>query len=118
MRNHDLGQARVILEEAVSKWPADLRFTKPLALLYATFGQGREAVRTLERHIAGSPQDLEALRLGIEWIFQLHQAGASAQSRAEDVKVARGYATAYDKAKGPQGALVKQWISFLEKERR
>ncbi len=118
MRNHDLGQARVILEEAIAKWPADVRFAKPLALLYATFGQGREAVRTLVRHLADHQQDVEALYLGIQWIFQLHQAGASALTRAEDVKLARGYATAYEKAKGPQTALVKQWISFLDKERR
>jgi VWFA-related protein len=118
MRNHDLGQARVILEEAIAKWPADVRFAKPLALLYATFGQGREAVRSLVRHLADHQQDVEALYLGIQWIFQLHQAGASALTRAEDVKLARGYATAYEKAKGPQTALVKQWISFLDKERR
>jgi len=53
MRLRNLSQARSILEEAVVKWPSDLRFAKPLALLYATFGQGREAVRTLERHLAG-----------------------------------------------------------------
>jgi tetratricopeptide (TPR) repeat protein len=118
MRTRDLAQARTILEEAAAKWPSDLRFTKPLALLYATFGQGPEAVRTLERYLSDRHDDVEALFLGVEWIYQLHSAGAVAQTRAEDVKVARGYASAYEKARGPQVNLVKQWTDYLEGRKR
>ena len=50
MRNHDYAAARTMFEEAAAKWPADARFAKPLAMLYAMFGRGREAVRTLERY--------------------------------------------------------------------
>ena len=50
-----------MLEEAAGKWPADTRFAKPLALVYATFGRGREAVRTLERYLADRPDDRERL---------------------------------------------------------
>jgi hypothetical protein len=32
--------------------------------------------------------------------------------------VARGYASAYEKAKGPQVALVRQWTDFLEGRKR
>ena len=42
------------------KWPADTRFTKPLAMLYATFGRGREAVRTLERYLDDRQDDRDA----------------------------------------------------------
>jgi hypothetical protein len=118
MRTHDLGQARVILEEAAAKWPADARFAKPLALLYATFGQGREAVRTLARHLAAHQDDNEALYLGVEWIYHLHLSGAVAQTSDEDVKVARSYASRYERSKSPQVALVKQWMEFLEGRRR
>jgi VWFA-related protein len=118
MRTRDLAQARTILEEGAVKWPSDLRFTKPLALLYATFGQAREAVRTLERYLSDRHDDVEALYLGVEWIYQLHSAGAVAQTRAEDVNLARGYANAYEKAKGPEVRLVKQWVDFLEGRRR
>jgi tetratricopeptide (TPR) repeat protein len=117
MRARDLAQARTILEEAAAKWPADLRFTKPLALLYATFGQGREAVRSLTRYLSGHSEDVDALYLGVEWIYQLHQGRAVALSRAEDLKLANQYAAAYEKAKGPQSALVRQWIAYLDKER-
>jgi tetratricopeptide (TPR) repeat protein len=114
MRTNDLGEARTILLEAVEKWPADPRFAKPLALLYGMFGQGREAVRTLARHIEAQPNDLEALALGVEWTYHLHLAGTTATTRAEDVKRARAYADSYAKAKGPQAALVRQWMEYLQ----
>lgn len=118
MRIHDLGQARMILEEAVAKWPSDLRFSKPLAIMYATFGQGREAVRTLQRHLSAHPDDIDATYMCLEWIYHLHLAGVAAQTRAEDVKAARGYAARYERAKGPQLPLVKQWMDYLEGRRR
>src|SRR5439155_21640620 len=115
IRSHELVQARPVLEEAIGKWPADLRFTKPLALLYAVFGQGREAVRTLERYLSAHPEDSATLSLGVEWIFHLHSAGAVAHAQADDLKLARGWADAYAKAKGPQAALVREWMQALEK---
>jgi VWFA-related protein len=114
MRSRQLSEARTILEEAVSKWPADVRFAKPLSALYATFGQGREAVRTLERHLEAHPEDVEALALGVEWIYHLHTSGGVARTRAEDVKLARRYADLYAKAKGAQLALVEQWMDAIE----
>jgi Tfp pilus assembly protein PilF len=57
MRERDYSAARTILEEALGKWPSDARFTKPLAMLYGTFGRGREAVRTLERYISERQDD-------------------------------------------------------------
>jgi VWFA-related protein len=118
LRIHDLGQARTILEEAAAKFPSDDRFMKPLALMYATFGQGREAVRALERHLTAHPDDIEATYMCLEWLYHLNLAGTPAQSKAEDVKLARGYAARYEKARGPQLPLVKQWLDYLEGRRR
>lgn len=118
MRTHDYGEARTILEEAVGQWPSDARFTKPLAMLYATFGKGREAVRTLQRYLAEQPRDVEALYLAVEWLFRVHSAGAVVHNRAEDLKLAHTYSDAYAKANGPQAALVKQWVSFLDNPKR
>jgi VWFA-related protein len=114
MRTRNLPQARAVLEEALKKWPADLRFAMPLAVLYATFGQGREALRTLERHLAAHPDDAEANYLGVEWTYHLHLSGAVSHSRAEDVKLARSYAAAYEKASGQRMPLIKEWMDFLE----
>jgi tetratricopeptide (TPR) repeat protein len=115
IRTHDMAEAKAVLEEAAGKWPSDLRFTKPLALVYAVFGQGREAVRTLERWIAAHPEDAGSLSLGVVWMFRLHSGGATAHSRAEDLELAHAWADAYEKTKGPQSALVKEWVQALEK---
>ncbi len=121
LRNHDLAEARSVLEEASGHWPADARFTRPLAMLYATFGKGREAVRTLERSMAAAtdgPPDPELLALGVEWIYHVHAAGALVHNRADDLKLARSYAAQYEKANGPKVELVKQWLDFLDHEKR
>ena len=86
MRERDLGAARTILEEAVGKWPTDPRFTKPLALLYGTFGRGREAVRTLERYISEREDDRDAYYMAVQWIYTVHSEGAVVHGRAEDAQ--------------------------------
>ena len=114
LRVHDLAEARTMYEEAVGKWPSDPRFTRPLALMDATFGRGREAVRMLERYLATQRDDADALFLGVEWIYTVRAAGGVVHTRAEDARLAKTYADAYEKAGGPQIALVKQWMQFLE----
>jgi len=113
IRIREYGEARAILEEAVGKWPADVRFTKPLAMLYATFGRGREAVRTIERYLSDQTDDAEALYVAVEWLYHVRSAGAEVHSRAEDLKLAQTYAAAYEQAGGKQVALVKQWVGYL-----
>jgi VWFA-related protein len=115
MRQRRLAEARAVLEEAMTRWPADLRFVKPMAMIAATFGQGQQAVRLLARHLEAHPDDVEALQLGVEWMYHLKLARTAARTPADDVKLARTYADAYAKAKGPQQALVRRWIDYLEK---
>jgi VWFA-related protein len=114
LRSHDFGEARSIFEEAVGKWPTDVRFTKPLAMLYGTFGKGREAVRTLERYLEAEQEDRDAYLYAVQWIYTVHSGGAVVHNRSEDVKRAREYADAYASARGPQLALVRQWVDYLE----
>jgi VWFA-related protein len=117
LRTRNLPQARGTLEEAVAKWPSDERFSKPLAIMYAMYGEGVQAVRALDRYLAVHGDDLEALQLGVEWIYQLRQSNAAALSRAEDARMARRYADRYIAANGPQAPLVKQWIEYIEQSR-
>ena len=118
LRARDLSTARSMLEEAVSKWPSDVRFARPMALVYATLGQGLDAMRSLERHLTAHKDDVDSLFMGVEWIYQLHSAGVLLHTPADDLKLARSYADAYTKAKGPQAALVKQWVGFLETKKQ
>ena len=117
LRTHDFGAARAILEEAAEKWPTDSRFTKPLAMLYGTFGRGREAVRTLERYLDDRQDDRDAYFFAVQWMYTVHAGGAVVHSRAEDRKRAHDYADAYLRARGPQSALVKQWVDYLDTEK-
>jgi VWFA-related protein len=117
LRTHDFGAARAILEEATARWPSDPRFTKPLAMLYGTFGRGREAVRTLERYLDERQDDRDAYFFAVQWYFTVHSGGAVVRSRQEDRKRAHEYGDAYAKARGPQAALVKQWVDYLDTER-
>ena len=104
-------------EEAAEKWPTDSRFTKPLAMLYGTFGRGREAVRTLERYLDDRQDDRDAYFYAVQWIYTLHAGGAVVHGRAEDRQRAHDYADAYFRARGPQAALVKQWVDYLDTEK-
>ena len=117
LRTHDFGAARTILEEASGKWPGDTRFTKPLAMLYGTFGRGREAVRTLERYLDDRQDDRDAYFYAVQWLYTVHAGGAVVHNRAEDRKRAHEYADAYARARGPQAALVKQWVDYLDTEK-
>jgi VWFA-related protein len=117
MRTHDYGGARAIYEEAAAKWPSDLRFTKPMAMLYGTFGRGREAVRTLERYLGGQTDDRDAYYFAVQWLYTVHSQGAVVHDRARDLQLARDYAAAYERSRGPQLPLVKQWVTFLEGEK-
>jgi VWFA-related protein len=114
MRLHRMSEARAVLAEAMDKWPADLRFVKPMAMVAATFGQGQQAVRLLARHLEAHPDDVEALQLGVEWNYHLKLAHTAARTPVDDARLARTYADAYAKTKGPQQALVRQWIQFIE----
>ena len=46
--------ARPVIEEANERWPMDARFARPLAMLYATFGKGVDAVRLLDQTLAAA----------------------------------------------------------------
>ncbi|HUR36146.1 MAG TPA: VWA domain-containing protein [Vicinamibacterales bacterium] len=115
LRGRRLAEARAILDEAMTRWPGDSRFVKPMAMVSATFGQGQQAVRLLERYLEEHPNEPEALQLGVEWIYHLKLARTAAHTPPEDVKLARKYADAYIRLKGPQQALVRRWMEYLEK---
>ena len=91
-----------------------MRFTKPLAMLYGTVGEGREAVRTLERYLDENRDDRDAYYLAVQWIYMVRAAGAIVHTAAEDLKLAQTYADAYARASGPQAALVRQWVDYLK----
>jgi hypothetical protein len=116
LRLRSSGEARPIFEEATTKFPGDDRFMRPLALLYATFGKGIDAVKLLEKSLEGRQDDQASLFRAVEWIFNAHRSGALVHDRAEDVRLAHEYAALYLKAGGLNEPLIKQWLNYLDKE--
>jgi VWFA-related protein len=116
LRMKALGEARPVIEEANERWPMDARFTRPLAMLYATFGKGVDAVRLLDQTLRGSDSDQPSLFKCVEWIFNTHRAGFVVHDAAEDRRLAHAYADKYLKAGGPNEPLIKQWLGYLDKE--
>jgi len=116
LRMKALGEARPVIEEANERWPMDARFTRPLAMLYATFGKGVDAVRLLDQSLRGSDGDQPSLFKCVEWIFNTHRAGFVIHDAAEDRRLAHAYADKYLKAGGTNEPLIKQWLSYLDKE--
>jgi len=116
LRLRSSGEARPIFEEARTKFPADDRFIRPLALLYATFGKGIDAVKLLEKSLEGRQDDQASLFRAVEWIFNAHRSGAVVHDRAEDLRLAHEYAALYLKAGGLNEPLIKQWLNYLDKE--
>jgi tetratricopeptide (TPR) repeat protein len=114
MRAHEIPDARDLLEEAVAKWPDDARFARPLALLYATLGRGREALALLERHLTVAPDDKEALMLGVRWYYEVHLAGEAVHE--DDLARAQKYADAYEQLGGTEVPLIRQWLGFLARK--
>jgi VWFA-related protein len=118
MRTKDFGEARTLLEVAARRWPSETRFARPLAMLYAISGSGRDAVRSIEQVVAANPSDLDAVFLGLQWLFVLGRAGVIVHSRAEDLQMARLFAGRYTQASGPYQPLAAAWLTYLEKENR
>jgi hypothetical protein len=114
LRTHRLAEAQDVLEEANVKWPSDARFTGALASVYATFGRGKDAVLLLEQYLNKTPGDVEAARIGVEWMYQIHAADRVVHNRADDLALARAWGARY--GTGPREALVRQWLDVLERE--
>jgi hypothetical protein len=72
----------------------------------------------MERVISDSPADLEAVFLGLEWLFNLRRAGIVVLSPAEDLQLARTYGALYAEANRPNQPLAQRWLDYLEQQNR
>jgi len=74
-------------------------------------------VRTLERYLDERQDDRDAYYYAVQWLYTVRVGGAVVHNPSEDLKRAKEYADAYTRANGPQLALVKQWVDYLESQR-
>jgi len=116
MRAGLFADARTLFEKATERWPADTRFARPLALLHASFGDGREAVMTMERFLEDHPADARSLYLAIEWMVSAQRAAAVVREKADDVRRVREYSARYLATDPPDAAIVRQWLEYLKEK--
>jgi hypothetical protein len=69
----------------------------------------------LQRYLAATDGDVDALYLGVEWIYQVHLNGGLIRDRAADLSLAQSYADEYRRANGPKQLLMAQWLDYLTK---
>ena len=118
LRSRDFSRARSTLEDAARRWPADARFARPLAVLNATTGRGYEAIQFMQRYLAANHGDVDALFLGVRWIYQIHLNGGVIRDRAADLRLAQTYADEYKQANGAKQLLITEWLDYLAKSTR
>ena len=105
-------QARSAFAEGALRWPAEPRFTRALACVYARLGQSREALQTLAGYLSQRPADTDMLALGVEWVFRAHATGGIVSEG--ELTFARRWTEAYERANGPRAVEVRRWLQMLE----
>ena len=113
IRRKALGEAQPLLEDAVTRWPADRRFLRLLAMLYGMNGRAPEALDLLGKSITSNPDDVDSMVLALEWLYSVSRDGKAFRTRAEDVQLALTYAEQYLKTGGPDAALVRRWQAYF-----
>ena len=117
LRIREFERARTTLEEALRRWPADVRFARPLAVLNATTGRGYEAILRLEQYLAANGSDPGALSLGVQWIYTVHLSGATIRDRAADVAAGANVRRGIQASQRPEAA-ARDRVARLPREIR
>jgi tetratricopeptide (TPR) repeat protein len=112
MRLGRVPQARTAFAEGAAKFPGDPRFNRSLAFIYAHLGQSRDALQAMAGYLAQRQNDLDMLRLGVEWVYRAHEVG-SAASDQERALVHR-WVDIYEQAKGPNLEELKGWLRIID----
>ena len=106
------------IKEAGALWPEDDRFIRRAALVLLASRRPADAYAAFDQYLARHPDDEAVLLQAIQSLYQLALAGGSAESAEQDLARVKRYAAEYERLKGPQAALVRTWIEYLEKRTR
>ena len=112
MRLGRVPQARTAYAEGATKWPGDPRFNRALAFIYAHLGQSRDALQAAAAYLSQRPNDLDMLRIGVEWVYRAHATGSAASE--EEKTLARRWVDGYERGNGQNPAEVRAWLRLLE----
>jgi len=104
------------LREALASWPDDERLSRRLSAALLLFGRPEDGLETLDRHLELHPDDARAWYMGVQAVYALRVSGRASGAPADDVARARRYAEGYERLGGPNMALVRTWLGYLEKQ--
>ena len=116
MRSGDGAMAVESLREALASWPDDERLSRRLSAALLLFGRPEDGLETLDRHLELHPDDARAWYMGVQAVYALRVSGRASGAPADDVARARRYAEGYERLGGPNMALVRTWLGYLEKQ--
>ena len=118
LRISDGATALDTIKEAGALWPEDDRFIRRAALVLLASRRPADAYAAFDQYLSRRPGDEAVLLQAIQGLYQLALAGGVAESAEQDLTRVKRYAAEYERLNGPQTALVRTWIGYMEKRTR
>jgi hypothetical protein len=106
-------RARDLLEEALSRFPAEDALVVRMGKALFEMGRYAEALEQVERVIERRTDAAAVLLLALQSAFRAAEAGAALPYEALLPRLRR-YRDLYVAAQGPEQALVSEWVAFIE----
>lgn len=115
LRLRDIPQALEILNEAAARWPEDDEVEIRIGTAYALSGKRAEALQKFEAYLARHPDDQERHFFALRTLYEARASGRPVRTAEEDRALFTRWAAAYAATKGPQQALVDQWMRAMSR---
>jgi VWFA-related protein len=115
LRLRDVPQALDVLNEAAAQWPEDDEVEIRIATAYALSGKRAEALAKFEAYLAKHPDDQDRHFLALRTLYEARASGKPVRTAEEDRALFTRWAAAYAATKGPQQALVDQWMRAMSR---
>ncbi|HET7220664.1 MAG TPA: VWA domain-containing protein [Vicinamibacterales bacterium] len=115
LRLRDVNQALEVLNEAAAQWPEDEEVQIRIGTAYAASGKRAEALQKFEAYLAKHPDDQERHFVALRTLYEARASGKPVRTAEEDRALFTRWAAAYAATKGPQQALVDQWMRAMSR---
>jgi VWFA-related protein len=115
LRLRDVPEALNVLNEAAAQWPEDEEVQIRIGTAYAASGKRAEALQKFETYLARHPDDQERHFVALRTLYEARASGKPVHTAEEDRALFTRWAAAYAATKGPQQALVDQWMRAMSR---
>jgi tetratricopeptide (TPR) repeat protein len=115
LRIPDVSQALDVLNEAAEQWPDEEEVQIRIGTAYALSGKRAEALQKFEPYLEKHPDDQERHFVALRTLYEARASGKPIRTPEEDRALFTRWAAAYAASKGPQQALVDQWMRAMSR---